>query len=62
GESDGAVALFDHLANRVVTVRADAIASRTQVGSLMPPGLGAAMTRDELRDLVAFLARLGRRD
>lgn len=36
------------------------IASRTDSGSLMPEGLVAMMTREELRDLIAYLASLGR--
>ncbi len=62
GETADEVALFDHLAGRVVRFRTAEIASRRQVGSLMPPGLAAALTRDDFRDLVAYLSRLGRRD
>lgn len=62
GEAGGDLSLFDHLANRVVHFRAGDIASRRQLGSLMPAGLADALSRDELRDLVAYLARLGRRD
>jgi putative heme-binding domain-containing protein len=62
GETADEVALFDHLAGRVVRFRTTEIASRRQVGSLMPPGLAAALTRDDFRDLVAYLSRLGRRD
>lgn len=62
GDSAEEVALFDHLAGRVVRFRPGEIASRRQLGSLMPSGLAASLSRDELRDLVAFLARLGRRD
>ncbi len=62
GESEETVALHDHLANTVVTLRRDAISSRRDIGSLMPPGLANSLSRDELRDLTAYLARLGRRD
>jgi putative membrane-bound dehydrogenase-like protein len=36
------------------------IAERQEAGSLMPEGLIMNMTRDELRDLVAYLAQMGR--
>lgn len=36
------------------------IATRTESGSLMPEGLIAMMTREELRDLVAYLTTLGK--
>ncbi|MCK6501386.1 MAG: c-type cytochrome, partial [Nitrospira sp.] len=38
------------------------VVSTRQVGSLMPDGLEAGLSRAELRDLVAYLSRLGRRD
>jgi hypothetical protein len=44
-----------HLDRRVVV-------STRQIGSLMPLGLEAGLSRAELRDLVAYLSRLGRRD
>jgi len=62
GETPGEVSLLDHLENRVLRFQNSQMASRRQLGSLMPPGLADAITRDELRDLVAYLARLGRRD
>ncbi len=62
GETSTEVALLDHLENRVLRIPANQVASRRQLGSLMPAGLGDALTREELRDLVAYLARLGRRD
>ncbi|MGE3309012.1 MAG: PVC-type heme-binding CxxCH protein [Limisphaerales bacterium] len=62
GETADEVSIHDHLENRVLRLRGSEIASRRQVGSLMPPGLADGLTREELRDLVAYLARLGRRD
>ncbi|MCC7377673.1 MAG: c-type cytochrome [Verrucomicrobiales bacterium] len=38
------------------------VASTRQIGSLMPDGLEAGLSRAEFRDLVAYLSRLGRRD
>jgi hypothetical protein len=32
------------------------------MGSIMPEGLADGLSREELRDLVAFLSGLGRRD
>jgi putative heme-binding domain-containing protein len=37
-----------------------AIQSRTDAGSLMPEGLTASLSREELRDLIAYLASLGK--
>ena len=34
--------------------------SRTDAGSLMPDGLTASLSREELRDLIAYLASLGK--
>ncbi len=62
GETADELAIHDQLENRVLRFRGSEIASRRQLGSLMPPGLADGLTRDELRDLVAYLARLGRRD
>jgi hypothetical protein len=62
GETSSEVALLDHLENRVLRIPNNQVASRRQLGSLMPAGLADALTREELRDLVAYLARLGRRD
>jgi putative heme-binding domain-containing protein len=43
-----------------VRLRQDAITKRVQRGSPMPPGLTDSLTRSELRDLIAYLASLGR--
>ena len=37
-----------------------AIQTRTDAGSLMPEGLTASLSREELRDLIAYLASLGK--
>ena len=37
-----------------------AIKEKRQNGSVMPPGLADALTREEFRDLVRFLSELGR--
>jgi putative heme-binding domain-containing protein len=61
GETADEVSLFNHLTGEVVKLRRDQIAERRQLGSLMPAGLADGLSRDELRDLVVFLAGLGKR-
>lgn len=61
GENDDEVSLFNHLTDGIVKLRHDQIAERRQLGSLMPAGLTDGLTREELRDLVAYLAALGRK-
>jgi len=48
----------DIAANELITVHKSTIAKRTSLGTIMPDGLTAYLTREELRDLVAFLASL----
>ena len=60
GETADEVSLFNHLTGGVVKLRRDEIAERRQLGSLMPAGLADGLSHDELRDLVAFLAGLGK--
>jgi hypothetical protein len=38
------------------TIAPKDIATRTDAGSVMPPGLTAQLTREELRDLIRFLS------
>jgi putative heme-binding domain-containing protein len=54
--------IHDTLTRHDVRVRRDKIASRTDVGSVMPPGLADTLTRAEFRDLVRYLMSLGRRE
>jgi putative heme-binding domain-containing protein len=61
GETTDEVSLFNHLTGTVVKLRRDQIVERRQLGSLMPAGLADDLSRDELRDLVAYLAGLGKR-
>jgi len=61
GETADEVSLFNHLTGGVVKLRRAQIAERRQLGSLMPAGLADGLSRDELRDLAAFLAGLGSR-
>jgi hypothetical protein len=45
---------------QVTTLRKAEMQSRTDAGSLMPEGLTASLSREELRDLIAYLASLGK--
>lgn len=58
-ESTDGVVLRDATGGEVTVATRD-IASRTNVGSLMPAGLIDALPDDERADLIAFLSRLGR--
>ncbi len=60
-ETTSEIAFHDHLSNRLLRLPVSRIASRRQVGSLMPPGLADTLSRPDLRDLLAYLSRLGRR-
>ena len=46
---------------REIRIAKKDIAERTEAGTLMPEGLTAGMTQDELLDLTAYLSSLGRR-
>lgn len=59
-ESAAEVQLKDMLTGTTSTFSRSDIASRQESGSLMPEGLILNMTREELRDLIAYLAGLGR--
>ena len=59
-ESATEVQLKDMLSGQVHRLSAAQITSRQEAGSLMPEGLTMAMTRAELRDLIAYLQSLGR--
>jgi putative heme-binding domain-containing protein len=61
-ESPELVVLFDAAERREVRIRRSEIDELRSVGSIMPEGLADGLTREELRDLIAFLSRLGRRD
>jgi len=57
-EQDGVLHLRDTATGEVKAIPRREIANVEQVGSLMPPGLTKGLSREELRDLVAFLASL----
>lgn len=59
-DANGELQLRDFLGGGVSTFAAADIASRTDAGSLMPEGLVALMTREELRDVIAYLTTLGK--
>lgn len=57
-DANGELHLRDFLGGGVTKLAANQIVSRQESGSLMPEGLAALMTREELRDLVAYLMTL----
>jgi putative heme-binding domain-containing protein len=59
-DANGELQLRDFLSGTVSRFAASEIKERQEAGSLMPEGLIMNMTREELRDLVAFLSGLGR--
>lgn len=52
--------LRDMATQQVSTLPKSGIQTRTDAGSLMPEGLTASLSREELRDLIAYLASLGK--
>ncbi|WP_395737705.1 PVC-type heme-binding CxxCH protein [Prosthecobacter sp.] len=59
-EAGGELQLRDLLSGQVNRFTPAQIQEKQEAGSLMPEGLIANMTREELRDLIAYLAGLGR--
>jgi putative heme-binding domain-containing protein len=55
------VHLRDPSTQKVFRIARKSIDEMSDVGSLMPEGLTAAMTRQEVRDLVRYLSELGRK-
>jgi putative heme-binding domain-containing protein len=59
-DEPGQLVIRDIAQDRQIRIRKDVIAKRTQTGSPMPPGLTDTLTRGEFRDLIAYLASLGK--
>ncbi len=59
-DAGGELQLRDFLSATVHRIPLGEITQKQEAGSLMPEGLIAMMTREELRDLIAFLTGLGR--
>jgi putative membrane-bound dehydrogenase-like protein len=59
-EAKGELQLRDLLSGQVSRFTSAQIQEKQEAGSLMPEGLIMNMTREELRDLIAYLAGLGR--
>lgn len=59
-ESGTDLQVRDMATQQVMTLPKASLASRADAGSLMPEGLAASLSRDELRDLIAYLASLGK--
>jgi len=60
-ESKEELALREAASGKEVRIPKQRIQERADAGTLMPDGLTAGMTQNELRDLIAYLAGLGRR-
>lgn len=54
------VVLRESADTETITLRREQVQTERPAGTLMPPGLVDSLTREELRDLVAYLATLGR--
>jgi putative heme-binding domain-containing protein len=52
------LAIRDVVTGKTETVQVGAIARRTKAGTIMPPGLTAGLSREELRDLVRYLSEM----
>jgi putative heme-binding domain-containing protein len=59
-DANGELQLRDLLGATVHKFQTKDLVSRSESGSLMPEGLIGLMTREELRDLIAYLTTLGR--
>ena len=57
-ENNGTVGIRDLATGKVREIRADTIEERITKGTAMPAGFTNALTREELRDLIAYLATL----
>lgn len=55
------VVLFDAATRKEMRIAQSEIASRNQLGSIMPAGLAETLSRTDLRDLIRYLTGLGRK-
>lgn len=60
GETEREVTLFDHASGKEMRIERNRIVLLRGVGSLMPEGLVDELSREEARDLMAYLGGLGR--
>ncbi len=58
-ESEREIVVGDALTGKEVRVPTSSVASRVDIGSIMPEGLTGTLTRDEFRDLVKYLSERG---
>lgn len=59
-ETESEIALRPLAGDDTVSIARSAVKSRSDAGSAMPDGIVSGMSREDLRDLVAYLASLGR--
>jgi putative heme-binding domain-containing protein len=57
-ETKAKIVIRDAATGTKQALRTADVASRQDAGTLMPPGLAATLTRDQLRDMIAYLAAL----
>ncbi|MBX3748218.1 MAG: c-type cytochrome [Verrucomicrobiae bacterium] len=62
GETEREVTLFDPASQRAMRIERERIVLLRGLGSLMPEGLVDELSREEARDLMAYLGGLGRRE
>ena len=60
GETDQDIVLRDPASGKDISIAKEDIDEEVASGTLMPDGLTAALTREQLRDLIHFLSELGR--
>ncbi|MGB0578564.1 MAG: PVC-type heme-binding CxxCH protein [Limisphaerales bacterium] len=58
GERGGLVRVRDITSGHITTIRRNEVKTRNNSGSMMPQGLTASLTQQELRDLIKFLSTL----
>ena len=61
-ETDTELTVRDMATKVETTLQKKQMQQRTDAGSLMPDGLTASLSREELRDLIAYLASLGKEE
>ena len=58
GQRGGLIRIRDIVSGNITTIRAAEVKSQNKTGSMMPQGLTAALTQQELRDLIKYLSTL----
>jgi putative heme-binding domain-containing protein len=61
-ENESELTVRDMATKAETTLQKSQMQTHTEAGSLMPDGLTASLSREELRDLIAYLASLGKEE